>query len=84
MPVISVLRSYLHGARAQRNDLLEQEPTTEPLTSCLVVPVLLTRKSETKGPTTRRRFRRAATVLPESFRTPTATLPRTSADVKIR
>ena len=57
------------------NDLLEPEPTTEPVTSCLGVPVLATQKPESKGPTTRR------TALPESFRTPTATLPRTSAEV---
>ena len=65
----------------KRNDLLEPEPTTEPVTSCLGVPVLSTQKPETKGPTTRSKSRRAATVLPESFRTPTATLPRTSAEV---
>ena len=65
----------------KRNDLLEPEPTTEPVTSCLGVPVLSTHKPETKGPTTRSKARQAATVLPESFRTPTATLPRTSADV---
>ena len=64
----------------KRNDL-EPEPTTEPVTSCLGVPVLSTQKPETKGPTTRSKSRRAATVLPESFRTPTATLPRTSAEV---
>ena len=37
----------------KRNDLLGPEPTTEPVTSCLGVPVLSTQKPETKGPTTR-------------------------------
>ena len=62
----------------KRNVLLEPEPTTEQVISCLGVPVLSTQKPETKGPTTRSKFRRAATVLPESFRTPTANLHRTS------
>ena len=65
----------------KRNDLLEPEPTAEPVTSCLGVPVLSTQKPETKGPTTRGKSRRAATALHEGFRTPTATLPRTSANV---
>ena len=35
----------------KRNDLLGPEPTTEPVTSCLCVPVPSTQKPETKGPT---------------------------------
>ena len=42
-----------HGTAEKRNDLLGSEPTTEPVTSCLGVPVLSTQKPETKGPTTR-------------------------------
>ena len=34
----------------KRKDLLEPEPTTEPVTSCLSVPVLSTQKPETKSP----------------------------------
>ena len=63
----------------KRNDLLGPEPTTEPVTSCLGVLVPPTQKTEIKGPTTRSKIRRAATVFQESFRTPTAT--RSSADV---
>ena len=60
----------------KRNDLLGQELTTEPVTSCLGVPVPSTQKPEFKGPTTQSKFSREATVFQESFRTPTATLPR--------
>ena len=55
-------------ATEKRNDLLGPEQTTELVTSCLGVPVLSTQKLETKGPTKRSKFRRAATVLPETFR----------------
>ena len=65
----------------KRNDLLSMEPTTEPVTSCLCVTVPSTQKPEIKGPTTRNKIRRVATVSPESFRTPTGTLTRTSANV---
>ena len=41
----------------KRNDLLGPEPTTEPMISCLGVPVPSTQKSEIKGPTTRSKFR---------------------------
>ena len=57
----------------KRNDLLEPEPTTEPVTSCLGhrlgVPALSTQKPETKGPTTRCKFRpsQAATVFRKAF-----------------
>ena len=57
------------------------EPTREPVTSCLGVPAPSTQKPEAKGPATRRKFRRGETVSPESFRTPTGTLTRRSADV---
>ena len=63
------------------NDLLGPEPTTEPVTSCQGVPVLLTQKLKITSPTTRSKSSRAATIFLESFQTPTATLPRTSADV---
>ena len=67
----------------KRNDLLGREYTTEQVTSWLGlgVPVPLTQKPETKGPTTRSKFRRAATVLPESFRTPKVLTHGTSAHV---
>ena len=44
----------------KRNDLLGPEPTTEQVTSCLGVPVLLTQKAETKGPTMRSKLSRAS------------------------
>ena len=65
----------------KRNDLLGPEHTTDLVTSCVGVPALSTQKPETKGSETRSKFRRTATVLPESFRTWTATLSRTSAEV---
>ena len=49
------------------------EPTTEPVALWLGVPVPSIQKQETKGPTTRSKISRAATVFSERFRTPTAT-----------
>jgi len=59
----------------KRHDLPGPEPTTEPVTSYLGVPVPSTQKPETKGPTTRSKSRLAATVFQEIFQPPTATLP---------
>ena len=47
----------------------------------LSVPVPSIQKPETKGSTTRSKLSLAAIVFPESCRTPTATLPRTGANV---
>ena len=58
----------------KRNDLPEPEPTTEPVTSYLGVPVPSTQKPEIKDPTTRNKLRLAAIIFPESFRPTTATL----------
>ena len=65
----------------KRNDPLGQEPTTDPMKSCLGVPAPSTQKPEAKGPTTRSKSHQAPTVLTESFWSPTSTLTRTSADV---
>ena len=65
----------------KHNDLLGQEPTTEPVTSCLCVHVPSTQEQEIKGLTPRSKFRPAATVFQESYWTPKATLPQTSAHV---
>ena len=55
----------LHRCTAEkRDDSLGPEPTKEPATSCLGVPVPSTQKPEIQGPTTRSKSRRAATVLP--------------------
>ena len=59
----------------KRHDLLGPEPTTEPVTSCLGVPVPSKQKLKIKGPTTRAKSRLAATIFLDCFRTPTATLP---------
>ena len=58
----------------QRNVLPGPEPTTEPVTTDLGVPVSSTQKQEIKGPTTRSKSRLSGNCLPEIFRTPTATL----------
>ena len=77
-------------ATEKRNDLLGPEPTTELVTSCLGVPVLSTQKPETKSPRALRSeassverqlsFRKPFGLVCK-FRTPTATLTRTSSDV---
>jgi hypothetical protein len=63
----------------QRNELPGPEPTTEPVTTDLGVPVSSTQKQETNGPTTRSKSRLSGNCLLETFRAPTATLPRPSA-----
>jgi hypothetical protein len=58
--------------------LFTPEPTTDPVTLHLGVPVLSTQQPETKYPTTCSMSRRKALAILELFRTPTTTLPRTS------
>jgi hypothetical protein len=55
--------------------LFTPEPTTDPETLHLGVPVLSTQQPETKYPTTCSMSRRKALAIPELFRTPTTTLP---------
>ena len=59
----------------KHNDLLGPEPTTEPLTSCLCVPVPSTQKVEVKGPSTRAKSRLAATIFPKHFSDPDDNAP---------
>ena len=62
-----------------RRTMYQQELTTEPVTSCLGVPLLLTQKPETKGPTTRSKLREP----PSSNNCPSGKLSDSDSDLAL-